>query len=650
MHSNIYKLLPIKYPPITSYPHHANILSILSCNEENLIWFYNYYFQLAIKKKPNNRLDFNIGYSIIPFIKNCPIVTFHGLSREFIRKKWDNITDFLIDGINSGYYIYLVVDKFFVPVYEDQYMKYHTYHDIMVFGYNIQNQKFNVADFFKNSKYSYEESEFSKVAEGYYASDEFDWLHGVILLKKDKSYQPNFNTNILKNYINDYLTSYNSNARTILINTWLNNKEYAFGLQVYDVLENHLKEILSRNVEFDIRPYHVLWDHKRMILLLIKYLFKKGYLQNADYFYLGFILVEKKTLILRNLLLKYKFSQNKGLIEKAMIKLREISAKEQQLLQKFMVNINEVATLYTPSNSKLSCYSLYIDYSDNWIESVYELDSSYCTNAINANASFIFYGSSIDFIARKDSRCGYIDLFIDDIKEATIDLYSEELKCNEIIYSNSTLSLGNHLVKVVCSGKKNYKSKDCFITLSGFEFSSNKHSEVIPNTAKLHSIDMTSEGTWFNSFGKEGYEVIGVPSKYPLYVDIRYKNAEFYRFPDTSNDNRALQSPNDFKDRILAIMCNPDRFEMQVCISGPKEKLVTLYLVDFDNHGRKVKIEIFDEDSKQLILTHTVSNYEKGVYLTFSVKGRINFIFNNISKNKILYQNTVLSGVFFDSI
>ncbi|WP_270564244.1 hypothetical protein [Clostridium beijerinckii] len=648
--NNNYKLLPVKYPPITSYPHHANILSFLSCNEENLSWFYNYYFQLSINKNNDIRLDFNIGYSIIPFIKNCPIVTFHGLSRELIKRKWDTLTNFLIDSIDLGYYIYLVVDKFFIPAYEDQYMKYHSYHDIMIFGYNVEDQNFNIADFFKGSKYYYSVSAFSKIEEGYQSSEEFDWLHGVILLKEDKSYQPNFSINILKDFINDYLASYNSNARTILINTWLNNKDFAFGLQVYDVLENHLKE-LSNNIDsFDIRPYHVLWDHKKMILLLIKFLFKKGYLKNADYFYSEFALLEKKILILRNILLEYKITTKKYLINKVILILKETSVKEQHLLQELIVDIKEYAALYIPSNLKITYSSLYISYSDNWKELASEICKSYCTNNLNEYAHFKFYGSSINFITTKSDCYGYLDIFIDDIKEATIDLYSEKLKYNELVYSNRSLPLGYHSMKVVCTGEKNNKSKDCFITLGAFEVSSNKCTKVIPNTAKLLSIDTTSQGTWINSFGKDGYAIIGSHAKYPIYADIRYKNAEYYRFPDTSNDNRALQNPNDSNDRILAIMCNPDSFEMQMCISGPNEKMITLYLVDFDCHEREVYIEVLDEDNKQIILTHTVRDFNNGIYLTFAIKGRINFRFKNVSNNKTLYQNAVLSGVFFDSI
>ena len=138
---NNIKILPVKYPEITSYPHHANLLSILSNNQEHLAWFYNHYFQLAIRESQDKgldfykRLDFYIGYGVFTLIKNCPFIADHGLSIDLIRMKWDHIVDFMIDSINCGYYIYFLIDEFYISAYQNALMKQHFFHDIMIFEY-----------------------------------------------------------------------------------------------------------------------------------------------------------------------------------------------------------------------------------------------------------------------------------------------------------------------------------------------------------------------------------------------------------------------------------------------------------------------------------------------------------------------------------
>lgn len=641
------KILPVTYPPITSYPHHANLLSILSYNANNLIWFYNYYFQLAINKSMDNRLDFNIGYSIIPFLKNCPLITYNGISRALIEKKWSKIVEFLIDSIRCGYYIYLIVDKYFISSYEESYMTYHSHHDLMIFGYDVKNQTFHIADFFKNSKYYYTTATFSEIEQGYNESNRSDWIGSVILLKENKSYQPKFDITILKNYINDYIESKNSNTRTILINTWLNDNDYAFGLQVYPILEQHLK-MIQKNGFFDIRPYHILWDHKKIVLSILEFLHKKGYLIKSDYFYNEFVLLERKCLILRNVLLKYKVSNNKILIDRVVILLREIYKKEKYLLKNLIHNINYCPLLYIPSNVEIKYSSLSIKYSDGWIEDKSGDEKNYWTDIKNAFASFMFYGTYISFLAIKNKDCGYIRLYIDEKEAVLIDLYSESEKYNDIVYINNALLLGYHTIKIVCLGEHNKRSNGCYVNINMFKISTEKYGKAVSNCAKFYAIERSPKDEWVNIYGKDGYEIIGCTPNYPSYADIRYKNAEYYRFPNTEKDQRALLNPNNFSDRIVAIMCNHDSFEVQMCISGNTEKIVTFYLIDYDYHDRETYIKAVDFDNKQFLSAYNIKDFKEGIYISFLIKGRVDFIFKNISKNMKLFQNTVLSGVFFD--
>jgi len=149
------KVLPFKYPRITSYPFHANIISIFEAydakekEEKMLPWIYNYYIQIQAGKTISNTApgtDFCVG---VPtgHIKNCPWIVYHGLDRNLVNHKWGSFSDFAVDSIDFDYYMYLYLDYFYVPVsgvyhrdmLEDGRAVYggtHFYHDMMIYGYN----------------------------------------------------------------------------------------------------------------------------------------------------------------------------------------------------------------------------------------------------------------------------------------------------------------------------------------------------------------------------------------------------------------------------------------------------------------------------------------------------------------------------------
>lgn len=49
--NTIKKIMPIKYPEITSYSFHTNLFSILSNYEKFMQWLYNYYVNQELKFK-----------------------------------------------------------------------------------------------------------------------------------------------------------------------------------------------------------------------------------------------------------------------------------------------------------------------------------------------------------------------------------------------------------------------------------------------------------------------------------------------------------------------------------------------------------------------------------------------------------------------
>ena len=116
-------ILPFEYLEITALGYYTNMASILSVDKEKMMpWVYNNFIQLII-----NRYDFNTDF-LISFRGYQYIIIVRGLgkmeSKEKQFKKWNQLTNFIIDMIDSVYYIELSIYQFYISKY-DSYNDFH---------------------------------------------------------------------------------------------------------------------------------------------------------------------------------------------------------------------------------------------------------------------------------------------------------------------------------------------------------------------------------------------------------------------------------------------------------------------------------------------------------------------------------------------
>lgn len=97
----------MKYPPITSWTWHANLLSILSNYEETLPWIYNNYIQLW---SDTHGLFFDF-WPKSNIIFDCPWLYNQTLKRETIAGMSTNLSQFFVDAIDLDNYIYGIFDE-----------------------------------------------------------------------------------------------------------------------------------------------------------------------------------------------------------------------------------------------------------------------------------------------------------------------------------------------------------------------------------------------------------------------------------------------------------------------------------------------------------------------------------------------------------
>jgi hypothetical protein len=280
------KILPMKYPPITSFHYHADLLSVLLNYDQCLPWFYNNFIQLFIHSnveildgiREGIILDFYTPYSNW---KNCPHIYYQRINRNFVSKKWNSIIDFIIDTIDMDYYVYLDADQFFIPENTWCYKKVHKIHDMFIYGYDFQKKILYFTEYLTEArKYTYSRVTFLDFEKSYNSMLQIMQLNknkignanGIEMISYRKyklDYQ--FDISLAIDYLEDYLTGRNTYKRFRSPNTqWY--MECNFGIKIYENIIKILKLILQKETRIDQRFFHVLWDHKKIMLLRIKFI------------------------------------------------------------------------------------------------------------------------------------------------------------------------------------------------------------------------------------------------------------------------------------------------------------------------------------------------------------------------------------------
>ncbi|MEK5034032.1 hypothetical protein MKY96_21450 [Paenibacillus sp. FSL R7-0302] len=330
------KVLPMKYPPITSWTWHANLLSILSNYEETLPWIYNNYIQLW---SDTHGLFFDF-WPKSNIIFDCPWLYNQTLKRETIAGMSTNLSQFFVDAIDLDNYIYGIFDESCIAG-SLVHQKKISPHELFIFGYNLEEQMFDVADFTFTGKYSYTKASFEQVEQAYLNIDApKDYLEegrgGLHLLSFFNKASYHFDTSLVAETLNDYLLSKNTSERFRMMD---NPRDFVFGMKVYEDIKHYLDLLLQNKDKYDIKPLHVLWDHKVMMLKRIQYMKSRKLMNNADIIYNNYKQIVQNMLMFRNMLLKAQLTRNSELIKKIIIGLDDIVSKERCVVEMMLDNL-----------------------------------------------------------------------------------------------------------------------------------------------------------------------------------------------------------------------------------------------------------------------------------------------------------------------
>ncbi|MEK5034056.1 hypothetical protein MKY96_21575 [Paenibacillus sp. FSL R7-0302] len=323
------KLLEVHKPLLSTSNVYGTLLSIISDDERIRPWIYSNFIQIRYV------IDWDVYFfdNHDFLIDICPYINKSTLDRSLITQ-WTSFKDFIIHAIDNDFYVWCHLDRFYIPGY-DEYLKQSNFHETLIYGYDINENTVyfsdNMADgAFKNSTCSFEIIE----AANKEVYRERNFISRVILLKKNNKTD---NYTINREYIIDGLQRLLFSKRSFdLIN---NEVLCIYGLDVYHHLSSRITNRKEDLPKLDIRVFHLLWEHKKLMVMRLEYLNQISCLVNAQDLVKESKALDVKSYITRNMVLKYNMKPNKDSLESINRELISIRNNEQILLERILTRI-----------------------------------------------------------------------------------------------------------------------------------------------------------------------------------------------------------------------------------------------------------------------------------------------------------------------
>lgn len=336
-------------PPLVIYQYRAYPLSITSNYPATDTWFHSNFIHLKCNLNfIEDQVDMNIDFIAGNIYGGIPWLDYQDFEiADYADKGSYEICNKIMSILDSGFYIYTFVDEYYIPE-RIPYHKYNLTHDILIFGYDMNNKTFKVIGF--NDKRDYTESEVS--FENLLYALRHSERNYTKLIRMREGYQYSFDKNNVIDKLEDYLFSrncygslprYDFDNRTehmAHLDHFLLTENWSYGLEIYKQLERFNEALSENKINFDIRPFHCLWEHKKCMLERLKYfyhnklIYDMGLIDSYEH-------LADKINAARLSMIKYFYSKDKRVLTRINTINNEVCEQEQRILSKVIEQLQK---------------------------------------------------------------------------------------------------------------------------------------------------------------------------------------------------------------------------------------------------------------------------------------------------------------------
>ncbi|MEK4362123.1 hypothetical protein MKX68_06350 [Paenibacillus sp. FSL M8-0212] len=314
------KILPMGDPLINTYNIYGSIFSIIADEQNMLDWVYNNFIQIQYVHDWNT-LFFDKHHQLLD---NCPWLAKYRIPINLVNEKWDEKKDFFIQTIEEEYYIYCYVDRFYLPS-STSFHKEHNYHEVLVFGFDLEKNVFYLADNLANGKYITLEinvTDFVAAFENVYSDNDF--FTGIHIMKK-RAEDTSIDVKQIFNSFQDFIDSRKTNNLEY-------NVDVVYGQEALNQVRLNVIDRKESKVKLDVRAFHLLWEHKKLMSLRLEFLYQKNLIREHSYVE-EYKKIEKEMLLIRNNALKYNLVKDTKILDWIDSKLFSSTETEKEILE-----------------------------------------------------------------------------------------------------------------------------------------------------------------------------------------------------------------------------------------------------------------------------------------------------------------------------
>lgn len=272
------ELKVVLHNDIITYLCHSLAICVILADERLLPWYYEHYIKLYTEKQANGMLIMDFLEERAPYNEVIQEVY---LGYELL-KDVTNINDYVIDKINSGYYVIINIDEYYIPA-KLAYKKKHYVHHSLVYGYDNTERKFKAIGFNAEQMFAKMDFEYDLFAQAFesgklYYKGSAPWAEtNAIELLRTKNFMQDypFSLERFRTSLEEYVTS-KEDFRIVfdqrLDQYYLGPEHLKYGMDVYDGVIEHLKKLMEGMITIDYRAVHLMFEHKKSIYTRLQYI------------------------------------------------------------------------------------------------------------------------------------------------------------------------------------------------------------------------------------------------------------------------------------------------------------------------------------------------------------------------------------------
>jgi YD repeat-containing protein len=148
-------------------------------------------------------------------------------------------------------------------------------------------------------------------------------------------------------------------------------------------------------------------------------------------------------------------------------------------------------------------------------------------------------------------------------------------------------------------------------------------SSISSSFARLVATDTTTQGSWQNVYGSDGYSLLDEYNSLPSYVTADANGSQGYVWLWGTTDSRAVQIPAQ-GTRIASSAYATSAFTVDLDLIDGQTHQVALYLLDWDTSNLRTEfVQISDAATGTVLDTRSVSDFSNGVWLVWELQGHV---------------------------